>query len=84
MAFCRHHALSPRESAVVFLLALGRNPKAIANELNCSPSTTNTYLKRLLRKLACCCQDKHEITATLFYLALTDGGPSCRTREPKQ
>jgi DNA-binding NarL/FixJ family response regulator len=81
MTFCAQHGLSPRESAVVALLSRGFNPKAIACELNCSPSTTTTYFRRLLRKLSCCCTDRQEVAPTLLYLALTSPPRTCRHQE---
>lgn len=80
VGFCKQHGLSPRESAVVTLLARGVGAKAIGHELNCSLSTTTTHIRRLLRKLACCCQDRYEIAPTLLTLALATPALRCRKR----
>jgi len=47
-----HAALSPREVAVVELIAQGRRNKEIARELGISVETTKVHVKKLLGKLA--------------------------------
>jgi DNA-binding NarL/FixJ family response regulator len=47
-----HAALSPREVAVVELIAQGRRNKEIAGELGISVETTKVHVKKLLGKLA--------------------------------
>jgi predicted ATPase/DNA-binding CsgD family transcriptional regulator len=45
--------LSPREQQIVRFLAEGLTNKAIAKNLELSPATVDTYLKRLFAKLEC-------------------------------
>ena len=47
-----HDALSDREYRVMWLLASGKQIKAIASEMLLSPSTVSTYRTRILRKLS--------------------------------
>jgi len=47
-----HAALSPRELAVVELIAQGRRNKEIAGELGISVETAKVHVKKLLGKLA--------------------------------
>ena len=47
----QHLGLSPREEAVLNLLANGLTYKQIADELNISIDTVRTYLRRVYEKL---------------------------------
>jgi two-component system, NarL family, invasion response regulator UvrY len=46
-----HEKLSDREYRVLWLLASGKQPREIANELRISPSSVSTYRLRIMRKL---------------------------------
>lgn len=46
-----HEALSDREYQVMCLIAYGKTPATIAEELKCSPNTISTYRARILQKL---------------------------------
>jgi two-component system invasion response regulator UvrY len=47
----RYHKLSMREYKVMLMIASGRSLKKIADELNLSVSTINTFRMRILKKL---------------------------------
>ena len=45
-------ALTPREAQILLLIAQGYNSKEIASELTRTKATIETYVRRLMRKLA--------------------------------
>lgn len=47
----RHYGLSPRECEIFRLLSIGRNAKAISEELHIARGTMNTHMRNIYRKL---------------------------------
>src|SRR5262245_17099461 len=60
--------LSPRETAVVQLLAKGFPPRQIASSLGCAHKTIGTYLKRIYNKTGC--QTQALVLAELLHQAV--------------
>jgi DNA-binding CsgD family transcriptional regulator len=63
------HRLSPRETEVLLLMALGLSGKEIADRLGCSSSTVGVLRARLLKKAGC--RSSAELLAALIASALT-------------
>ncbi|MBI5507208.1 MAG: response regulator transcription factor [Deltaproteobacteria bacterium] len=61
-AFCRQHALSPRETQLLTLALAGFDNAELATRLGCRPGTIKTYWRRLLAKTHCASQ-RHVIAA---------------------
>ncbi|MBN8620449.1 MAG: response regulator transcription factor [Anaerolineae bacterium] len=57
----RHPNLSPREQEIIRLIAQGLPNKAIALQLEISPCTVGTYMRRIFNKL--CVRSRSELVA---------------------
>ena len=76
------HELSPREQEVLDLLARGYLYKEIAERLNISVPTVNTYVRRMYEKLQV--QSRAQAVAKYAHLSDSEQGPSAasRARQP--
>lgn len=62
------HGLSPRETQVLECSAFGKNTKAVAADLHCSPKTVEEYWRRIYRRFRLA--SRQEIVATLLVESL--------------
>ena len=78
----RDHELSPREQEVLDLLARGYLYKEIAERLNISVPTVNTYVRRMYEKLQV--QSRAQAVAKYAHLSDSEQRPSAasRARQP--